>query len=337
VFDPRVHPLFVIGDEFRDRVTGEEFVVRGTNYFLIVPVDGGRLEDRFFSPEFYDRDTIAADFEDLAAAGYNTVRIFLDTCSSGPHCVANADSLNPAYIDVIADVMGLARSNDLMLLLTSNDLPAQGGYSAIADRDNSDIFPGYRNSFYLTPSGTEAVVAYWADLMGALRQRNAAFDAVLGWSVLNEQWMFNDQPPLSLTIGLVTPATGTYDMADPAHKRTMVSDGVRSYIAAVAAVIKEAHPTALVTTGFFAPQFPHDTGIGGDWYVDTAPLVADSVLDFFDFHLYVGEDITVAEAAENFGIDAGRPVVMGEYGIFKHREPDGSRVAWRVQFFVADS
>ena len=336
IFEPREHPLRIEGDRFVDRLTGEEFVIRGTNYCLIVETPSG-LEDRFFSPEYFDRVRVQDDFTQLVAAGYNTVRLFLDTCSGGSACITNITGLNSSYVDVIAEVMRVARMTGMMLLLTSNDLPDGGGYGAIADRDNSSVFGGYRNSFYLTSSGTEAVVAYWGDLMEALGERNAAFDAVLGWSVLNEQWMFTDQPPLSLTSGIVTTATGTYDMADDGEKAAMVADGVRSYLSAVAAVIKEHHPSALVTSGFFAPQFPHETSIGGTWYVDTASLVADSPLDFFDFHLYLDEDITVEQASENFGITAAKPVVMREYGVFKSRAPDPASLAWRIQRFVAES
>ena len=54
--------------------------------------------------------------------------------------------------------------------------------------------------------------------------------------------------------------------------------------------------------GFFAPQFPNRTTIGGEWYVDTAPLLTTTDLDFFDFHAYPDSDIGIAEIAENFGI-----------------------------------
>ena len=72
---------------------------------------------------------------------------------------------------------------------------------------------------------------YWRDLLTRLVERNAAFDAVLSWQLLNEQWMFIDQPPLSLTEGMVKTTTGSYDMADPDQKTQMVSDGLVYYIA----------------------------------------------------------------------------------------------------------
>jgi hypothetical protein len=335
---PQRHPVRIETGGFVSRATGEPFVVRGTNYFEIVPTAQG-LQDRFFSPAGFDRETVEADFERLQQAGYNTVRLFLDSCNGGPDCIGNptGTGLNGAYLDVVAQVMDLAATTGMMLLLTSNDLPDQGGYWQISDRDNAGVFPGYRNSHYLTPSGTEAAVTYWTDLLDGLVERNARFDAVLGWSILNEQWMFTDQYPLNLATGVVTTKTGDYDMGDPAQRRAMVVDNVRAYLAAVAAVIKAHDPNGLVTMGFFAPQFPNPTTIGGDWYVDTAPLVADSALDFFDFHVYLGTDLTIGQIAENFGVTDAKPVIMGEVGAFVDQYPDPTGLGWRLQQFIADS
>ncbi len=61
---------------------GSSFTPRGTNYFLIVPTPEGSLQDRFFSPAVFDAERLATDFAALAHAGYNTVRLFLDSCPS---------------------------------------------------------------------------------------------------------------------------------------------------------------------------------------------------------------------------------------------------------------
>ncbi|NLF74160.1 MAG: hypothetical protein GX573_00570, partial [Chloroflexi bacterium] len=179
--------------EFYDVATGERFVPRGVDYFWIVPVEGG-FEDRVFGVDEYDAGRVRADFAMLAANGYNTVRMFLDTCSSGPGCMGRAtgEGLNPAYLDNITEVMRIARDEGLFLLLTSNDLPDQGGYWELSNRGANRFFEGYRNAHYLTSYGVLAATRYWGDLMAGLAARNAPFDAVLGWSLLNEQWYFND-------------------------------------------------------------------------------------------------------------------------------------------------
>lgn len=327
----RDNPLKIVDDDFIDRQSGEVFVVRGANYFNIVPGPSGSYENRTLSPLNFRPDDVERDFRALADRGYNTVRVFLE-CNGNPGCIGSTvrPGLNGDYLDVIVELMNIAVETDMMLLFTSNDLPDDGGYRTISARDDSRLFPGYRNSDFLTESGRQAMVKYWTDLMVGLVERKAPFEAVLGWSILNEHWLFRDQPPLSLATGTVTIGPATYDMADPGAKRAMVIDATRQLIEEVAAVIRGVHPTALVTMGFFVPDFPNPTAIGGDWYVDTAPLVESSDLDFFDFHFYANSDISVDQAARNFGVDDSRPVIMGEYGVFVHDMPTSESLVFTV-------
>ena len=166
-------------------------------------------------------------------------------------------------------------------------------------------------------------MAYWDALLGGLVGRAARFDHVLAWSLLNEQWLFGDQPPLSLDSGSVTTADGVaYDMADPSAKREMVASNLLRYAHLVHDAIEAHDPTALVTMGFFSPQFPNPTGIGGSWYVDTVAYIEGGApFDFYDFHAYPGEDIPLEQIAENFGVHLvpDKPVILGEYGAFVHR------------------
>ncbi len=337
----RVPRITVNADRFVVADTAEPFVPVGVDYFNIVPIAGG-FEDRVFSPAIFDEAQVTADFTRLADAGYTTVRMFMDSCGSGDACIGSSTGrgLNPEYLAVIAEVTSIARQQGLYLVLTSNDLPDQGGYWEQSNKGASGQFAGYRNAHYLTAPGVVTAVRYWDDLMGGLEDADAAFDAVLAWSILNEQWFFADQPPLSLTSGVVTTANGrSYDLSDPEQRRAMTTDGIRYYIDQVASVIRGHDPDGLVTMGFFTPQFPNATAIGGDWYVDTAPLLADSALDFFDFHAYPGGDLDLGKMAENFGMVGytARPIIMGEFGAFIDRYPKLDVAAWTLQTWVADS
>ena len=315
---PPGHPIGVRqvsgAGEFYNRGTGETFVLRGANY-VFVPHEGS-ITHLLLKVGVYDPARTREDFKALAAQGYNTVRVFLDHCSAGPGCIGDDDNsgLNPDYLDNIADMLAAAGETGLYILFTSNDLPDQGGYSEQANAASGEIFAGYRNSYYLTPEAVEATRLYWRDLLTGLNQREAATDRVLGWQLLNEQWLFIDQPPLSLTSGEVETTTGTYDMSDPGQKRRMVSDGLIHYIAEVKAEILAHDPTALVTMGFFAPEIA-----APGWFVDTAPLLSRSDLDFFDFHGYPGGP-GLEELAEAFGMLGyeSKPIVLGEYGAFRH-------------------
>lgn len=319
--------------EFYDKQTGETFVPRGANY-AFVPLGGG-YTNLILKVDIYDPQRTRDDFAALKRLGYNTVRVFLDHCSSGAGCIGDADNvgLNPAYLDNIADMMSAGRETGIFILFTSNDLPDQGGYSEEANIGSGGTFAGYRNSYYLRPHAVTATRRYWRDLLTGLAERGAAFDAVLGWQLLNEQWMFKDQPPLSLTSGLVETTTGSYDMSDPAQKTQMVSDGIVYYIAQMKEEILLHDPTALVTMGFFVPEIA-----APDWYVETASLLQKSDLDFFDFHAYPGFH-TLRDHVEHFGMigyDA-KPILLGEYGAFRHIYSEIDAAARAITNWAAES
>jgi hypothetical protein len=321
------------GGEFYDTQTDENFIPRGVNYVF---VPQGSIHTTFLlKVGVYDPERTRRDFATLASLGYNTVRVFLDHCNQGPGCIGDDDNvgLNPAYLDNIADMMAAGRETGIYILFTSNDLPDQGGYAEEANIGSGETFAGYRNSYYLRPHAITATRRYWRDLLTGLVERNAAFDAVLGWQLLNEQWMFRDQPPLSLTSGVVETTTGSYDMSDPNQKSQMVSDGMVYYIAQMKAEILMHDPTAPVTMGFFVPEIA-----APDWYVETASLLEKSDLDFFDFHAYPGGP-SLADHVEHFGmIDyADKPILLGEYGAFRHIYSGIDSAARALTTWVAES
>jgi len=319
--------------EFFDKETGEKFNPRGANY-VFVPV-GDRFSNLTLSVGIYDATRTREDFQKLADLGFNTVRVFIDSCSEGPGCITRlgTPSLNADYMDNMADMMEAARDAGIFILFTSNDLPDGGGYSEEANRGSGEIFAGYRNSYYLTEVAISATRRYWRDILTALIDRGAAFDAVLGWQLLNEQWMFEDQPPLSLSEGMVETTTGTYDMSDPQQKEQMVADGLVYYIDQMKEEILLHDPTALVTMGFFAPKIA-----APGWYVDTMPLLERSSLDFFDFHTYPGS-ISFADFVEAFGMIGfiEKPIILGEYGAFRHIYGDLETAAQVISRWAAES
>jgi len=335
---PQVEHLIAIRQQdgvgqFYNKQTGEKYIPRGTNYVYVPLGDAHTI--LLLKVGQYDPQRTRADFSQLAGLGYNTVRVFLDQCNKGSGCIGDEDNigLNPAYLDNIADMMLAARESRIFILFTSNDLPDQGGYSEEANSGSGETFAGYRNSYYLTPQAITATRRYWRDLLTGLVERNAAFDAILAWELLNEQWMFRDQPPLSLTSGLVETTTGSYDMSDPDQKTQMVSDGLVYYISQLKEEILLHDPTALVTMGFFVPEIA-----APDWYVETASLLEKSDLDFFDFHGYPG-GASVQKHAELFGMVGydDKPIVLGEYGAFRHVYAQEDSAARALTQWVADS
>lgn len=319
--------------EFYNRQINKTFTPRGVNY-VFVPL--GNIHTTFLlRTEIYDPARTRQDFRTLSNLGYNTVRVFLDQCNKGEGCIGDSDNsgLNPAYLDNIADMMAAAREAGIFILFTSNDLPDQGGYAEEANSGSDGTFAGYRNSYYLRPQAISATRRYWRDLLTGLVDRHAAFDAVLAWELLNEQWMFRKQPPLSLTSGIVETTTGLYEMSDSNQKTKMVSDGIIYYIAQMKEEILVHDPTALVTMGFFVPEIA-----APDWYVETKSLLDGSDLDFFDFHAYPG-GLSLKEHAEHFGMIGydSKPVIMGEYGAFRHIYSEIDLAARALTQWVAES
>ncbi len=326
---------------FYDQQNSQSFIPRGVNYSVIVPVTD-HYEDRLFGVGVYDHNRTLLDFINLKTTGYNTVRIILDGCTSGDGCLGleNGEGLNPAYLDNMVDLMKLAKEQELFLLLAASDLPELGGYQTLANQGASETFAEGRNAGYLTPEGIQAAQKFWTDLLTGLIARGAPLDIVLGWELQAEQYYQSEQAPFSLEEGKVKPANGkTYNMADAAQKQAMAADGLRYYIKQVREGILAHDPTGLVTMGFFAPDSPNPWREEDRRIVDTAPLLEDSALDFFDLHAYPGMGLSMDEIAQNFGLNGHitKPILMGEVGANTWTYPDVSNAAIVVQDWIAAS
>jgi F5/8 type C domain len=327
--------------EFYDVSTGRTYIPRGVNLINLVAAEDGHLQDRSFAVGVYKHDDLAAIFDRLHRRGFNTVRMFLDSCQGDAVCLTRPGQpgLNPAVLENIVDATRLAAQDDILLLLTSNDIPDDGGYGARANAGASAQFAGYRNAHMLTPQGVEAASSYWHDLISGLLHHGLALQGVLAWELLNEQWVFEEQPPLSLSSGAVSTANGhTYNMASQQEKHQMVADGVAYYIAQVGRQIRALDPTALLTMGFFMPAFPDGRTISPGWYTDVKPLLTRAELDFFDLHLYPG-GFSIADQAVNFGIVdyTAKPILMGEVGAFVNTYSSLASAVPAVQQWIAES
>jgi hypothetical protein len=327
--------------EFYDRLNSSSFVPRGADYSMLVPVLD-HYEDRLFAEGVYDHKRIQADFAALAARGYNTVAVILDGCTRGETCIGRQDGqgLNPVYLDHIADLLAVAKANHLFVLLSSQGLPESGGYAAMADQGANSFFAPGRNAQLLTLEGIQASQQYWTDLLVGLAGRQAAFDTILGWELLAEQYYQADQAPFSRQNGRATLANGnSYDLSQPTQVEALAVDGLRYYIDQLKHTILTYDPSALVTMGFLAPDEPNAWREGDERYAVTEPLLENPPLDFFDLHASPGSGLTISQIAENFGLGehVSVPVIMGAVGASTWNYPEVSQAAIAVQDWIAAS
>jgi len=302
--------------EFFDRETGARFVAIGANFHFLGP-EHDYFVDHLFSPTRYDPQRIDDEFAAMVDMGYSVVRTSLDLCQED--CIgASGGGLREPYLDNVADFLRRAGDHGLYVILTSNDLPTKAGYVPRVEATCCDPFDGYLNSHVLSPVGVAEWSRYWEDVLNALLQRNAPLETVLAYELRGELFLSADQPPLSLTSGVVATANGaTYDPSDAAQKQAMIDDGVRYWVDTVAASIHRLDPTALITVGLFAPNSPNAWRPTDHRVVPTVSTFADTSIDFLDLHIYPGY-LPMAALMENFGIDetTAMPRIMGEFGGF---------------------
>jgi F5/8 type C domain len=296
--------------ELFDRRTGKAFVVRGANYLQLDLPGSGPQYDRLFDPRGTPLAQVRADFARMRTFGFNTVRLFLDLARGDR--IGSAAGLSPAYIGRVAAVFKLARAAGLLLVPTVNEWDGEVGYRAAIPRRT---FGGNFNGLYLTSEGVKAASRFYVDLIQGLRKRKVPLAVVLAWELRNEQFFERNLPPFSLASGRVRTASGrTYDLGDPAAKDRMADEGLRYFTARVRAAIRAVDPGVPVTMGFFNPQPAEDPRL-----VRTAPQLASSALDFFDFHYYPGGPTSLAAAVGLFGMVGytRKPILLGEYGAFR--------------------
>ncbi|MFQ5676812.1 MAG: discoidin domain-containing protein, partial [bacterium] len=323
--------------EFFDKNSGHKFVPRGAN-FVQLGGDGSTVVDRLFLPQNYDHDKVTQSLTRMRDLGYNTVRVFVDNC--GDDCIGDpAGGLSSAFLDNIADFLKAANQQRIYVILTSNDLPKQGGYVQQIEAQCCDTFDGYMNTQYLSPVGLAVYRDYWQTIVEGLAARSVPLEVILAYALRNEQFFLSDQPPLSLNSGLVTTANGkTYDMSSATEKSQMTEDGLAYWLREIRHAIQTVDSTALFTIGFFAPNAPNSWR-EDNRFVNVGPVFSDEAIDFLDFHIYPGPGgLSMQQYIENFGSSGyeSKPIVLGEFGGFKfvYFSPEAAAQdlqAWQVE------
>lgn len=330
--EPSRHRIAVesVGGEgaFLDTATGARFVPRGMNYNRFITRYGSAIADDLLTTSHYDPVTVSEDLAAMSALGFNTVRILIDTCLPASGCAGTGPSgrsVNPGYLDNLADFLSIAAEHGMVVIVASNTLPDDSWWVNETARLQTDQFESANNEF-LNPEAVPIYVDYWRQLVQGLVDRGARTDVVLGYELRQEHHFHIDYAPLSLTSGTVTTANGeTYDMASQADKDRMIDEGLVYWADLLRDEIRAIDPTALVTVGFFTPNSPNQVnGPDETRLVRTSYFLRNAAADFIDLHHYAGNGVDDSDIWENFGIDgvAEKPLILGEHGAFRHWWPN---------------
>ncbi len=317
--------------EFFDTATGERFVPRGANLIRLSAgshstLDVGR----------YDAARVNATFAALAADGYNTVRIFLNSYPGG--LPGGDDGLSSAYLDNVVDALRLAKANGLVVLLTQDWLPESADWTFGSDPMIEDV-----NGMYLSTAGVAMNERFFRVFTTGLVERRAPLDALFAYELRNELYFTSRYAPFSLTSGSVRTANGqTYDLSSATEQRAMLEDNLVAWIDRMRSAIRGVDPSALVTVGFFQPQGPNPSRIGDDRLIETRETITRSTADFIDLHGYPGGELNLAQVVQNYALPAvtNKPILLGEFGAEHGAFPtadDAVRalVAWQVESCAA--
>jgi F5/8 type C domain/Cellulase (glycosyl hydrolase family 5) len=316
--------------EFFDRRTGLEFVPRGNNFIRLGPQQRWSGESIVYHDTFnigqYDALDAESELAEMEAEGYNVVRVFLDgeclrSCLGNP----TTGEFRTQYLLNLIDFLERARAHGIFVIITTDFLAAGTKYQDLLfSADDPQV--GDTNIDFLTTEGLRAYLRFWRDLVSRLIEMHVPRKAIFAFELRNETSYVNEKPPFALTSGSFTAPNGqTYDLSSEQAKIALREDGIVYWIDRIRKAILRVDPTALVTIGFVDP---------------VAAAAADrSSADFMDLHPYPGLDYTLEDFTTRFQLSGRgpKPVLMGEFGAFRHAFPTASAAARALQDWQADS
>jgi len=351
-------PVAVENGGFTVKQTGAQFFPVGFNYIDLRVDDVEVFWHDTFNPNHYDDATVSSNLAEIAAAGLNTVRVFIDNdVSTNSVVVAPTDTtLSSAYMQRVADFLEQAHSHGVYVLITFSLLPGSMAYVPYLDTVAN---VGYPNTIFLNPGWITAERLYIRDFIQALGQIAPArlADTVLAFDPSNEVAFHLDHPPFTLSSGTVTPANGvTYNLST--DKVRLIDEMAVYWVDQMAEEIHLQAPGVLVdvnTFTYYAVQRSMgDFSLFGapganDWrdrYPFRPEALAGSDADYYDLHVYTANsaglqaelDSIDFPAVSNVWSAAGKPMIIGEFGAFKDSLSLSQSVAWKrdeVDLFAA--
>jgi hypothetical protein len=329
------------------------FFVKGFNYVRLRGGDHATFDaDTGSTRAHYDPERAEAMLRTLGAAGCNAVRVFVLGRSRGnPGIAGHPDSTKGVYgpyMDHVTDFLRRATRHRVYVFPTFGD-----GELPISRHYRSMLRPGHDgvNGILFTTEGIEAKKTYVADFLRAIRERDPRLlSTLLGIQCQNELYVACDRWPFTVREGkLPMPNGKSYDMASDRERRLLMDEGIRHYHNEIVRAVRAVDPQVLVAEGIFTLRAVGKTlktheGIAPDTkgdrrYPPALPTLGSGSLDFMDVHYYpvrrgadLGEDFradmdsSLLFAPEMGEIRKRKPILLGEFGAFRHVQKDFAEV-----------
>jgi hypothetical protein len=325
------------------------FFIKGFNYIRLRGGDHATFDaDTGSTKAHYDPERAEAMFRVLEAAGGNAVRVFVIGRNKGnPGIAGNPESTKGVYgpyMDNVIDFLRRATRHGLYVFPTFGDgeLPISRHYQAMLKPNH-----GWGNGILFTREGIEAKKTYMTDFLRAIKERDPGLlSTILGVQCQNEIHVTCDRWPFTVIEGkLPMPNGKSYDMASDRERRLLMDEGLRHYHNEIAKAVKAVDPEVLVAEGIFTMRAVGKTlktheGIrpdtkGDKRYPPGLPTLGPSALDFMDIHFYpvrrgadlkedfrADMDSSLLYAPEMKEIRKKKPILLGEFGAFRHVQKD---------------
>lgn len=321
-----------VAGHFTDPEPGAQFHPVGFNYIDLRLLTNGVLWHDTFNPSRYDEALVSSNLAHIAAAGFNTVRVFIDNhVGSNSVVLAYEDTeLSTNYMQNVVSFLEFAHAHGIGVLPSLTYFPNTARYLAFRNPVEN---VGGMNQHYLTAGLIAAKQQYLRDFirtLSALAPERVA-DTIFAFDLQNECCYDLDAEPFTLSSGTVTPANGvTYDIAT---EKVKLADEMAVYwVDQLADVVHQEAPGSRVDVNVFTyhavGRSIGDFNLYGVSWKDRYPfrpeVLASSQADLLDIHFYT-TDSTELQADLNsieFGAvskawkNAGKPIIVGEFGSF---------------------
>lgn len=348
---------------------GSPFAAQGMNHIHLLdvyrpeanPPEQLKMFD-LFVPGFFDEEAMRLTLRKMLADGYNTVRVFiapngemwLDPAGQasvhglgGPFADGpdHENGLYRPYMDNFMRFLALAQQHSVYVVPILWFLPFNDYYATPCYHPdprpvdaNNEILIDFENGFHLLPIWVEQKRRYAAAFVTYIRDRNQSLlSSILSFELQNEDHVYVDKAPYSLTSGLVPTADGgVYDMASDASRQHAVDANAVAWANTLTDAIHTVDPRAMVSlstatfdiTGRSGPNGVHP-GTGTNYFVPNAYPMRPAVLAYWsrlsyvDLHIYKSKfatyDLDVDLASSEVGgvWATPKPLLVGEFGAYK--------------------